>query len=72
MIRETHVDGLGVWQVTHEGSVLETLPDWVGNLALWIAADNAFALLTADRDHCEQRALDAETLVRLAVDARAL
>ncbi|WP_158717054.1 hypothetical protein [Streptomyces rimosus] len=26
-----------VWQVKHGGQVLATLPDWAGNLALWIA-----------------------------------
>lgn len=37
MIREaTTADG-DVWQVTHRGQVLATLPDWAGNLALWMA-----------------------------------
>ncbi|GAA2630114.1 hypothetical protein GCM10009863_51990 [Streptomyces axinellae] len=37
LIREATVDGVGVWQVTHQGQVIATLPDWAGNLALWIA-----------------------------------
>ncbi|GAA3268086.1 hypothetical protein [Streptomyces lavendulae] len=36
-IRESTVDGTDVWEVTHQGTVLATLPDWGGNLAMWIA-----------------------------------
>lgn len=36
-IRENTVDGVDVWEVTHEATVLATLPDWGGNLAMWIA-----------------------------------
>ena len=36
-IRENAVDGVDVWEVTHEGTVLATLPDWGGSLAMWIA-----------------------------------
>lgn len=36
-IRENEADGVDVWEVTHQGTVLATLPDWGGNLALWIA-----------------------------------
>ncbi|MFF7411563.1 hypothetical protein [Streptomyces lydicus] len=37
MIREAATAEGDVWQVTLEGKVLATLPDWAGNLALWIA-----------------------------------
>ncbi|MFE2497161.1 hypothetical protein [Streptomyces scopuliridis] len=37
MIRETQIDGIDVWQVLRGETVLATLPDWAGNLALWIA-----------------------------------
>jgi hypothetical protein len=36
-IRENTVDGVDVWEVTHQGTVLATLPDWAGNLAMEIA-----------------------------------
>lgn len=36
-IRENEADGVDVWEVTHQGTVLATLPDWGGNLAMWIA-----------------------------------
>lgn len=36
-IRETETADGDVWQVMHQGQVLATLPDWAGNLALWIA-----------------------------------
>jgi hypothetical protein len=36
-IRENTVTETDVWEVTHEGTVLATLPDWAGNLAMWIA-----------------------------------
>ncbi|GCD40860.1 hypothetical protein [Streptomyces paromomycinus] len=40
-----------VWQVKHEGQVLATLPDWAGNLALWIAeAHDDLPLLLAEID----------------------
>ena len=47
-IRENEVDGVDVWEVTHQGTVLATLPDWGGNLAMWIAdaRDDVPQLLT--------------------------
>ena len=36
-IRENEVAGVDVWEVTHQKTVLATLPDWGGNLAMWIA-----------------------------------
>ena len=36
-IRETETGEGMVWEVTCAGTVLATLPDWAGNLALWIA-----------------------------------
>ncbi|KOG53166.1 hypothetical protein ADK76_29100 [Streptomyces griseoflavus] len=36
-ICETSTPDGDVWQVKHGGQVLATLPDWAGNLALWIA-----------------------------------
>ncbi|RXS78868.1 hypothetical protein EST92_19745 [Streptomyces sp. TM32] len=37
LIREAVTAEGDVWQVTLQGKVLATLPDWAGNLALWIA-----------------------------------
>lgn len=38
-INEVEADGdtPGYWQVLHDGTVIATLPDWAGNLALWMA-----------------------------------
>ncbi|MFE9844755.1 hypothetical protein [Streptomyces goshikiensis] len=36
-IRDVAVNGVDVWEVTHGKTVLATLPDWGGNVALWIA-----------------------------------
>lgn len=34
---ESDGEAPGCWQVLHEGTVIATLPDWAGNLALWMA-----------------------------------
>lgn len=36
-IRENETGERTVWEVTHQGTVLATMPDWAGNLAMWIA-----------------------------------
>lgn len=69
MIRETDtVDGT-VWQVTHKGTVLATLPDWAGNLALWIAETHEdVPELLAELDRT--RAVNADLYDRLDRAAR--
>jgi hypothetical protein len=64
-IRETQIDGTDVWQVVHAGQVLATLPDWAGNLALWIAEtheDVPELLATIDRLRADRDAFRAEVL----------
>ena len=65
LIRDVEtVDGT-VWQVLHRDTVLATLPDWAGNLALWIAEvheDVPELLATIDRLRSDRGALRAEVL----------
>lgn len=68
-IRENTVEGTDVWEVTHEGTVLATLPGWAGNLAMEIAdaPDNIrqlFALVD------QLRAELAEATIKLAIAKR--
>jgi hypothetical protein len=56
-------DGIDVWQVTRDGTVLATLPDWAGNLALWIAEthdDIPELLATIDQARAERDGYKAE------------
>lgn len=49
----------GTWQVIHHdsGTVLATLPDWAGNLALWIAdAHDTVPELLAEADRLNDEA----------------
>ncbi|MFI2242629.1 hypothetical protein [Streptomyces chrestomyceticus] len=53
-IREATTPDGDVWQVHHTGQVLATLPDWAGNLALWIAeAHEDIPLLLAEVDRLQ-------------------
>jgi len=65
LIRDVEtVDGT-VWQVLHRDTVLATLPDWAGNLALWIAEvheDVPELLATIDRLRSDRGAFRAEVL----------
>lgn len=68
-IRENTVDGVDVWEVTHEGTVLATLPDWAGNLAMEIAdAPDNIRQLFASVD--QLRAELAEATIKLAIAER--
>lgn len=68
-IRENTVDGVDVWEVTHEGTVLATLPDWAGNLAMEIAdAPDNIRQLFASVD--QLRAEVAEATIKLAIAER--
>lgn len=63
MIREVEgtADEQGCWHVTHQGKVLATLPDWAGNLALWIAEtreDVPELLATLDAERAKVAALE--------------
>lgn len=66
-IRETTVDGTDVWQVLRGKTVLATLPDWAGDLALWIAETHEdvpelLATLDAVRAELAARPSRAEVL----------
>lgn len=67
-IRENTVDGVDVWEVTHQGTVLATLPDWGGNLAMWIAdaRDDVPQLLALIDQLREQLAAVAEFVAKRA------
>lgn len=63
LIREVEgtADKPGCWQVTHQGQPLATLPDWAGNLALWIAEtheDVPELLATLDAERAKVAALE--------------
>jgi hypothetical protein len=68
-IRENTVDGADVWEVTHQGTVLATLPDWGGNLAMEIAdAPDNIRQLFASVD--QLRAELAEATIKLEIAER--
>jgi hypothetical protein len=68
-IRENTVQETDVWEVTHEGTVLATLPDWAGNLAMEIAdAPDNIRQLFASVD--QLRAELAEATIKLAIAER--
>ena len=51
----------GYWQVLHEETVIATLPDWAGNLALWMASapdDIRDLLAEVERMYTEPGKLD--------------
>ncbi|MCX5407456.1 hypothetical protein OHA37_26785 [Streptomyces sp. NBC_00335] len=68
-IRENTVEGTDVWEVTHEGAVLATLPAWAGHLAMEIAdAPDNIRQLFASVD--QLRAELAEATIKLAIAER--
>ncbi|MEV4970628.1 hypothetical protein [Streptomyces scopuliridis] len=74
-IREMQIDGTDVWQVLNDGTVLATLPDWAGNLALWIAEtheDVPELLAMLGRSREDARAAHAsEAILQQQIDAQA-
>ncbi|MFE2326078.1 hypothetical protein ACFXD5_19485 [Streptomyces sp. NPDC059385] len=60
-IRENETGERMVWEITHEGTVLATLPDWAGSLALWIAdARDDVPQLLAEVDRLRMRVAELE------------
>lgn len=66
-IRENTVEGTDVWEVTHDGTVLATLPDWAGNLAMEIAdAPDNTRQLFASVDQLRAELAEARTKLAIA------
>lgn len=60
-IRENETGERMVWEVTGNGTVLATLPDWAGHLALWIAdARDDVPQLLAEIDRLRKENADLE------------